>query len=58
VVKVNVDENPRLAASYDARSIPTLLVLQDGRVVDRIIGAVPKSQLSVRLTPHMLRRRA
>jgi thioredoxin 2 len=56
VIKVNVDENPRLAQQFDARSIPTLVVLQGGRVVDRIVGALPKSELTVRLTPHLLRR--
>jgi thioredoxin 2 len=58
VVKVNVDENPRLAARFDARSIPTLLVLRDGRVVDRIVGALPKLDLVVRLTPHLIRRQS
>lgn len=56
VVKVNVDENQQLAMRYDARSIPTLLVMSGGRVVDRIVGALPKSDLTVRLTPHLLRR--
>ena len=56
VVKVNVDENPALSQRFDARSIPTLLVIKGGRVVDRIVGAVPKSDLTVRLTPHLLRR--
>ena len=56
VVKVNVDENQGLAMRYDARSIPTLLVLTGGRVVDRIVGALPKGDLTVRLTPHLLRR--
>ena len=56
VIKVNVDDNPRVAARYDARSIPTLVVLRDGRVVDRIVGALPKAELTVRLTPHLLRR--
>ena len=56
VVKVNVDENPHTAQRFQAFSIPTLVVLKDGRVVDRIVGALPKSQLTVRLTPHMLRR--
>ena len=56
VVKVNVDENPALARRYDASSIPTLVVLRDGRVVDRIVGALPKSQLTIRLTPHLLKR--
>ena len=56
VVKVNVDENQQLAMRYDARSIPTLLVMSDGHLLDRIVGAMPKSDLVVRLTPHLLRR--
>src|SRR6266498_5339386 len=52
VVKVNVDENPRLAAQFDARSIPTMVVLRDLRPVDRIVGAMPKPELAVRLSPH------
>ncbi len=56
VVKVNVDENPQLSMAFDARSIPTIMVLQGGRVVDRIVGAMPKSQLTVRLTPYLLHR--
>ena len=56
VVKVNVDENPVLAQRFQASSIPTLVVLRDGRVVDRIVGALPKNQLTVQLTPHLLRR--
>lgn len=55
VIKVNVDDNPQIAMRYDARSIPTLVVLKDGRVVDRIVGAMPKRDLSVRLTPHLLK---
>jgi thioredoxin len=58
VVKVNVDENPALARRFDARSIPTLVVLRDGRVVDRIVGALPKPELAIRLTPHLLKRSA
>jgi thioredoxin 2 len=55
VVKVNVDQNPRLAQQFDARSIPTMVVLQGGRVVDRIVGAMQKPDLTVRLTPFLLR---
>lgn len=55
VIKVDVDENPVLARRFEAFSIPTLVVLRNGRVVDRIVGAMPKPQLAVRLTPHLLR---
>lgn len=55
VVKVNVDKNPVLSRRFDARSIPTLVVLRDGRVVDRIVGALPKDQLTIRLTPHLMK---
>ncbi|MDQ3879994.1 MAG: thioredoxin [Chloroflexota bacterium] len=56
VLKVNVDDNQRTAMRFDARSIPTLVVLRDGRPVDRFVGALPKSDLRIRLTPHLLRR--
>ncbi|HVM30848.1 MAG TPA: thioredoxin [Candidatus Limnocylindrales bacterium] len=56
VVKVNVDENPALTQRFQASSIPTLVVMRDGRVVDRVVGAMPKAQLSARLTPHLLKR--
>jgi thioredoxin 2 len=56
VVKVNVDENPQLAAAFQARSIPTLVVIRDGRVMDRVVGAVQKGDLTARLMPYLLRR--
>lgn len=46
VTKVNVDDSPRTAQRFDAMSIPTLLMVKDGRVVDRQIGAVPEPQLA------------
>ena len=49
VAKLNVDENPATAARFHARSIPTLLVLNAGREVDRIVGAQPKSEIARRL---------
>lgn len=49
VVKVNVDEEPELGARFDARSIPLLVVLRDGREVDRIVGALPRPALEARL---------
>jgi thioredoxin 2 len=53
IVKVNVDENQGLAVRYDAMSIPTLIVMRDGEVVDRIIGALPKPALAARVVPHL-----
>jgi len=53
VVKVNVDENQGLAVKYDAMSIPTMIVMRDGEVVDRIVGALPKPALMARIAPHL-----
>ena len=49
VVKVNTDENPGTAALYGIRSIPTLLIFNDGSRIDAIIGAIPKSTLANRI---------
>jgi thioredoxin 2 len=51
VVKVNVDEEAALGARFQARSIPLLVVLKDGREVDRIVGALPPAALAARLAP-------
>jgi thioredoxin 2 len=56
VVKVNVDDNRGLQARFGASSIPTLVVLRDGREVDRVVGAMPKPELTARLLPQLLRR--
>src|SRR5215467_1813429 len=49
LAKVNVDDNPQLAARYGVRSIPTILFMKDGKVMDQVVGAVPKSQLKKKL---------
>lgn len=47
--KLNVDENPSVTARFGVRSIPTLLVFKGGQIVDKQIGAVPKSVLAQKL---------
>lgn len=43
--KVNVDENPKTPANYGVRGIPTLIMFKGGKIVDQIVGAVPRNQL-------------
>ena len=52
VAKLNVDENQETAQSYGIRSIPMLLVFKGGKVVDQILGAVPKSRLEESFKKH------
>ncbi|MBS3915470.1 MAG: thioredoxin [Bacteroidetes bacterium] len=47
--KLNVDENGDIAMNYGVRSIPTLLVFKGGQVVDKIVGAVPKPNITNKL---------
>jgi thioredoxin len=49
IAKVNVDEHPGLAARFQVRSIPTILIFKGGQVIDQVIGAVPKAQIKKRL---------
>jgi thioredoxin 1 len=49
LAKVNVDENPGLAARYGIRSIPTILFVKQGKVADQVIGAVPRSKIQEKL---------
>ena len=46
VVRVNVDDNPGVARTFDARSIPTLVFLRDGAPVDRVVGAQAEPALA------------
>ena len=53
VAKVDVDENTKTASELGIRSIPSLLLFKDGAEVDRIIGAVPKGQLTAKIELHL-----
>ncbi|XOV91349.1 MAG: thioredoxin [Bacteroidota bacterium] len=54
VGKVDVDSNPEISAKFGIRSIPTLLVFKNGQVVDKQIGAVPKTVLSEKLEAQLV----
>jgi thioredoxin 1 len=45
IAKVDVDENNEVAQQFDIRSIPTLLLFKGGKVVEKIVGGVPKTKL-------------
>ena len=49
VCKLDVDAARKTAAEFGIRSIPTLLIFKEGKVVDQVIGAVPKQQISEKL---------
>jgi thioredoxin len=49
IAKLNVDDNPRTAAQFNIRSIPTLLIFKSGKLVDQIIGVQPKQAIATRL---------
>lgn len=45
ITKMNVDENPSTPGKYGVRGIPTLILFKDGKVLDQLVGAVPKTQI-------------
>ena len=45
IAKLNVDENPATPGKYGVRGIPTLMLFKDGKIVDQLVGAVPRQQL-------------
>jgi thioredoxin 1 len=50
--KVNVDELPELADKYGIRAIPTLLLFQEGKVVERLVGVLPEQEFTRILEQH------
>lgn len=52
VGKVNVDHNPQISSSYGITSIPAILFLKNGQVVDKLVGAQPKSNFVKKIEAH------
>ena len=50
--KLNVDENPETAQRYGVMAIPTLLVMREGKEVDRVVGVLPKNQLEAKVNAY------
>lgn len=53
IAKLNVDDNPRTASQFSIRSIPTLLIFKNGKLVDQIIGAQGKPAIAARLAAQL-----
>ncbi len=53
VGKVNVDHNPEVAMKYGIRSIPTILILKNGEVVEKQVGATTKQVLADKIEAHL-----
>ncbi len=53
VVKVDVDSNPETSMKFSIRSIPTIMIFKGGKVVEQLIGAMPKKNLMDKLLPHL-----
>jgi thioredoxin 2 len=53
VVKLNVDSAPDIAGRYGVQGIPLLVLVQEGKEVDRRVGAVPEREIEAWLRPHL-----
>ncbi|MBC7367493.1 MAG: thioredoxin [Undibacterium sp.] len=53
IAKVNIDDNDAIAAEYGIRAIPTMLLFKDGKVVEQIVGMMPKAALKTKLTAQL-----
>ena len=53
VGKLNVDTNPQVSMKYGVRSIPTILILKDGEVVDKQVGVTTKQALEAKINAHL-----
>jgi thioredoxin 2 len=49
IAKLNIDENPLTASQYEIRNIPTMILFREGKLVDRLVGALPKEEIERKL---------
>lgn len=53
IAKVNVDDHADISAEFGIRAIPTMLLFKDGKVIDQVVGLMPKAALKAKLAPHV-----
>ena len=53
VAKVNVDENPYISQRFGVQSIPTMMIVKNGQIVDRWVGAYPESAIRGKVAAHL-----
>lgn len=53
--KINVDDNPRVSSAFGIQSIPTIIIFKNAQAIDRVIGAMTKTQLISKISPHIER---
>jgi thioredoxin 1 len=53
IAKVNIDDHNDIAVQFNIRAIPTMLVFKNGKLVDQIVGMLPKTALKAKLTPQL-----
>lgn len=53
VMKMNIDDNPETPTQFQIKGIPTLILFKDGKMIDQIVGAVPKDRLETMLKKYV-----
>ncbi len=53
VGKLNVDEAQKVASQYEVMSIPTLSIFKGGKIIDTVVGAMPKEAIVAKIKPHI-----
>ena len=51
--KLNVDENPLTSGRFGIQGIPTIMIVKDGKIVDQVVGALPKEDLEMVIRPYL-----